>query len=285
MTRLLLWALGMGLLSAQSPELLRARKLYQQTDYSSALAVIESVGSRQTAELSELAGQCHYMKGDFKKAVEDFERAVQLDGTRSTAYHGLGRSWGRRAELANPLMAPSYASRARQAFEKAVALDPHNHEAVNDLFQYYLEAPGFLGGGLDKASALVNKIEGNDPAEVHYALAQIALRRKQPELAERYFRKAVEVAPRQVGRLIDLARFLAGQGKIHESEAIFLQAEQIDPHNPTLLFNRASTYIESKRNLSEARRMLQEYLTLPLTPDDPPREDAHKLLKMVAGGA
>jgi len=285
MFRVLAWVVGMGLAFAQTPELARARKLYQQTDYAAALSALNSISGAKSSEVYELSGQCHYMQGDFKRSVDDFDRAAQMDSSRSTAYHWLGRAWGRRAELGNPLMAPSYASRARQAFEKAVALDPTNREAVNDLFQYYLEAPGFLGGGLDKATALVSKIQVNDPAEVHYALAQIALRRKQPEVAERYFRKAVEVAPKQVGRLVDLARFLAGQGKVHESEAVFAQAEQIDPHNPTLLFNRASTYIDAKRNLPAARRMLREYLTLPLTPDDPPRGDAEKLLKIVAGGA
>ena len=32
-------------------------------------------------------------------------------------------------------------------------LDPHNGEATGDLFDYYLNAPGMLGGGLDKAAA------------------------------------------------------------------------------------------------------------------------------------
>ena len=44
--------------------------------------------------------------------------------------------------------ATGLASKARQNFERAVQLDPQNREALSDLFEYYLEAPGFLGGGL-----------------------------------------------------------------------------------------------------------------------------------------
>ena len=35
-------------------------------------------------------------------------------------------------------------------------LDPNNREAVANLFEYYLEAPGFLGGGVEKAEAVIH---------------------------------------------------------------------------------------------------------------------------------
>jgi hypothetical protein len=44
------------------------------------------------------------------------------------------------------------------------------------------------------------------------------------------------------------------------------------------LFVRAEAYIQQKRNLNDARRLLERYLASPLTPDDPPREDARALL-------
>ena len=50
------------------------------------------------------------------------------------------------------------------------------------------------------------------------------------------------------------------------------------PNNPELLFARAETYIQQKRNLRDARQLLERYLASPLTPDDPPREDALTLL-------
>jgi Flp pilus assembly protein TadD len=167
--------------------------------------------------------------------------------------------------------------------ERAVALDPKNEEAINDLFEYYLEAPGFLGGGMDKAAALAKTIGALDPAEYQYALAVMAERRKEFSTAEAHFRRAVEIAPRQVGRVIDLAKFLAKQGRDQESEALFLQAEKIAPNEPKVLFERARVYIHSKKNLDAARSLLERYLSMPLTPEDPPREEAQKLLKAVSG--
>lgn len=260
----------------------QAEKLFQRTDYMGTLELLKSAPDSSAKNL--LAGQCWYVLGDFKKATDYFEKAVKQDPKNSVAQHWLGRGWGRRAETSNPLQAPIFASRARQAFEESVRLDSKNEEAINDLFQYYLEAPGFLGGGLDKAAALTEKIKANDPVEYHYALAQLAMRQKQFDVAESQLRSAAELAPRQIGRVVDLARFLARQGKIDESDKTFQQAAKIDPHSKKLLYARAETYIESKRNLDEAKRLLQQYLQASLTPEDPSREDAKKLLKR-AGGA
>ena len=77
--------------------------------------------------------------------------------------------YGRRAETANPLSAPMLASKARKAFEKSVELDERNLEAINDLFSYYMEAPGFLGGGLDKGGGLAARSgPGSDRVSLRY---------------------------------------------------------------------------------------------------------------------
>src|SRR5262249_36120025 len=141
-----------------------------------------------------------------------------------------------------------------------VELDPLNEEALNDLFDYYLEAPGFLGGGYEKAEAVAQKIAARNPAEGHFAQAQLADKRKQFDTAEEQLRRAMELAPRQVGRVLDLARYLAKHGRIPESEAAFDKAEQLAPNSPKVHFARARTYVEQKRNLDRAKALLKQYL-------------------------
>src|SRR5205814_8317627 len=116
-----------------------------------------------------LIGQNYYGLGDLKKATEALEKAIAAEPQHSDHYMWLGRAYGRRAETSSPFTAPGYASKARQNFEKAVHLNPHNIEALTDLFEYYLEAPGILGGGLDKARALAADIAKIDPAEGHWS--------------------------------------------------------------------------------------------------------------------
>jgi len=51
-----------------------------------------------------------------------------------------------------------------------------------------------------------------------------------------------------------------------------------------VIYARADTYIEQGRNLAAARKLLKRYLEAQLTPDDPPRAEAEKLLKKASGG-
>jgi cytochrome c-type biogenesis protein CcmH/NrfG len=92
------------------------------------------------------------------------------------------------------------------------------------------------------------------------------------------------MAPQRVAHLLDLARFQAREGRIQESDQSFRQAEKIAPNNPQVMYARADTYIEQGRNLADARELLKRYLQTPLTPEDPPREQAEKLLKKASGG-
>jgi tetratricopeptide (TPR) repeat protein len=271
-----------AILLSQSPAVSQAAKQFERTEYNQAIQTVRGELSTNP-EAMLVAGKAWFMLGEFKKASELFEKATVADPTNSVYFHWLGKAYGRRAETASFLTAPRYASRCRDAFEKAVQLDGSNVEAMNDLLEYYIEAPGFLGGGLDKAEALVDRIGVKDPVEKHYALARLAEKRNEFQKAEQHLRRAAELAPKQVGRVIDLAKFLAKRGKVQESEAAFQQAATIAPNDPKLLFERASTYIKSRRNLDQARTLLQQYLKADLTPDHPSREEAERLLRQVSG--
>ena len=265
-------------LGATTPELTRAANLYQRTEYAQSLAIVEKLPHKDAATL-QLMGQNLFMLGEYKKATEAFEKAVALEPNDAKLLHWLGRTYGRRAETANPFAAPGLASKTRQMFEKSVELDPTNKDAVGDLLDYYLEAPGFLGGGVHKAEALAQMILKEDQAEGHYAQGLVADKKKEYDAAEQQFRRAAELAPRQVGRVLVLARYLGNHGRTKESDALFEQAARMAPNSARVMFDRASTYILEKRDLDTARKLLERYLQSPLTPDDPPRERAEALLK------
>ncbi len=260
-----------------------ARRLYNRTDYRGALSLLQKLHVQSGSSL-ELSGRCRFFIGDYKAAIDDLEKAAHAEPGLSDHWLWLGRAWGRRAETSVFFLAVKYASETRRNLEQAVKLDPANIEAVNDLISFYLDAPGFLGGGLDRAAALASTMRKLDPVEYQYALSQISIHEKNFDAAEGQLRKAVELAPRRVNRLVDLARFLAGRGKLRESDALFDQAAAIDPNDKRLLFGRAETFIKGKRNLGVARQSLEAYLLSTLTPDDPSREEARKLIQRASSG-
>ena len=279
----LIYISGLACLAwASGPELERAHKLYNLTEFQQSLEILKAVPSKDAA-VYELMGRNYYGQGDFKKATEALDKAAAMEPGNSRIHLWLGRAYGRRAETSSLITAPGLANKARQFFEKAVRLDPGNLEAQSDLLEYYLEAPGFLGGGFDKASATAIQIARINPAEGYWAQAKLSEKRKEFSSAEAQLQRAVEIAPHQIGRLIDLARLFTKQGRYQEADLSLAKAEQIAPNSPKLMFAKADLYIKSKRNLHAARELLQRYLSLALTPEDPPRADAEKLLKQVQG--
>ncbi|MEO8096404.1 MAG: tetratricopeptide repeat protein [Acidobacteriota bacterium] len=274
----LVLAIPLATLHAKTPEWDRAYQLYQKTEYKQSLALLRSA-PRQDSDSTLLIGKNYYGLGDYKDATDALEKAAALAPKSSEIQGWLGRAWGRRADTSMALLAPHYAGKARDAFETAVQLDPNNHDALDDLFEYYMAAPGFLGGGIDKAEALARHIASLDAAWGQRVQAQILLDRKDFNSAEQHLRQAVELAPKQVGRVLDLAKYLARRGRTQESDAVFAEAAKIAPQDPEVVFARAKTLIEQKRNLPDARRLLEQYMSLSLTPENPSRAEAAELLK------
>jgi len=271
-----------AILSAGSFDVDRARQLYDITEYDQSLKILQAIPVKD-GPVYELMGRDYFMNGDYKKATDVLERAVAADPNNSDYYLWLGRAYGRRAETSNPLSALGHASKARQYFERSAQLNPRNIEALNDLLEYYTEAPGFMGGGMDKARATVARIAQVDPSEGHWAQSTLDEKRKEYGRAEEQLRRAIELAPHQVGRFMDLARFLYKQGRYQEAEQTFAHAEQLAPDNVKLLYVRAESYVHSKRNLQTAKDLLQRYLSATISPDDPPKADARRLLHQIEG--
>lgn len=276
-------ALGVALtVGAAGSNLDRARMCYEGTRYGEAVALLKATAGRDPEALVLLGKSCYRLE-DYKQATDYLEQAVAAAPFNAEYHLWLGRAYGGRADTSSFLTAPGYASKARRHFERAVELAPENMDALDDLFEYYLEAPGFLGGGLDKAAALAARMEKLNPAEFLWAQATLAEKRKEFATAEQQLRRAAELAPQQVGRFIDLAKFFARLGRSQECESAFQQAAAVAPDSPKLLFAQAAVYVNAGRHLDLARDLLRRYLQSPLTPDDPPRREAERLLKKATG--
>lgn len=267
---------------AASPDAVgRAQALYHKTEYHASLELLEKSPATDGAAY-ELIGKNYFALEDYERAVLFFEKACAAEPKVSDHYLWLGRAWGRRAETAGIFAAPARALKARQNFETAVMLEPKNAEALNDLFDFYLSAPSFIGGGVEKAEAIAHRIEHERPAEYQHELALLAEHRKQHEAALEHLRKAAELAPDQPGRMLDIARFLVKMGRMDESETMFRETEGKYPGRPEVAFAHAKFYVDAHRNPQHARQLLEAYLKADVTPDDPPKSQAEKLLRQVA---
>ena len=95
----------------------------------------------------------------FEDSIEKLENAVNIDPNTAKYHHILAKSYGRLAEESSWFKAIKLAKKTLFHLELAAELDNENTEILNDLMEYYLEAPIFLGGSTKKANKINNRIK------------------------------------------------------------------------------------------------------------------------------
>lgn len=220
-----------------------------------------------------------FIEEDYGASGDAFEKDVEAEPQNSEYRLWLGRAWGRKAERATgfaKLGALSLAKKVRDEFAKAIELDPKNLAAMQALFDYYVHAPGIVGGGLDKAEAMLEQIRTVDAGAGLRAQAVVHERNDDLDAAEEALREAVRIDPDDWGHKLSLASFLSRQGRHDESDELFAAA----PDKPEIWYARAKALIRADRKDAEARALLERYLQAPLhAPDAEPYSNARKLLK------
>jgi cytochrome c-type biogenesis protein CcmH/NrfG len=143
-----------------------------------------------------LLARAQLQKGEAEEAVESAEQAVELAPNDAQAQFWLGNSLGMRIGQVNMLRKMAMAPDLRDAFEAAVRLDGNLLDARSALIQFYLQAPGAMGGGVEKAQAQQAEIAKRNPARGHLAQATIErAHNKDNAAAMRAIDAAVAAAP------------------------------------------------------------------------------------------
>lgn len=126
--------------------------------FGAVLALGVPAAESDTAGWYHSLGNSRFALEDYDGAIDAYERAIER-APRVSEYHRLlGRTYGRLAEESGWLRAIGLAKKTRIAFERSVELDGANLEALSDLMQYYERAPGFLGGGQEKAEGIRDRL-------------------------------------------------------------------------------------------------------------------------------
>ena len=115
-------------------------------------------GSRIASE----DGEALFQECEFKAAARLFEHALTNEPGNARLHFWLGRSYERMADVASPLFARRNARKARFHLEAAVRRDPGNREFLRELFDFYVDSPEWFDGGLDRATAILDRLGPDD---------------------------------------------------------------------------------------------------------------------------
>jgi tetratricopeptide (TPR) repeat protein len=212
------------------------------------------------AESHHLLCRSYFSLGNWNRGIAECEEAVRL-GPNNSSYHlWLGRIYGEKASSVSFLSAAGLAKKVRAEFETAVRLDPNNADARTDLAEFYLEAPGILGGGQDKAEAQAQVLDKIDPPMAHWVRGRLAEKRKDLITAEQEYRAAIHASNGGAYAWFNLALFYRHQQKWDEMEQTVHRAATAPIDRPEVLMESGEILIRAGRDFAGAIQLLRRYL-------------------------
>lgn len=241
------------------------------------LATLPQSGPLQAQTLNLLC-RVRFALEQFDAAATACEEAVRLDTQNSNYHLWLGRALGEKAAHASFLTAFSLAKRTRAEFEEAVRLDPRNAEALTTLGEFYRQAPGVVGGGIDKAQQVADQLDSVDPWRADLLRGNIAEQQKDDATAERDFKQAIAAGAHPALAWTSLAGFYGHRQRFAEMESAMhnaLNTALHDRRSSVALYDGAGLLTESNRDPALAATMLDDYLAGPAKTEEAPAFVAH----------
>jgi tetratricopeptide (TPR) repeat protein len=182
-------------------------------------------------------------RGDYAQAEQLAERHLQKYPTDVPARVMLGR-----AELAQGKLRPAF-----EELRKALALDPHNIDAL-----YYLS---FAARALSQQEYQRLFAMAPDSGRIHQLLAEAALEAEDRTEAEAEFQKALKANSRSSEVATELAELKRSQSKFDEAITYYTQAEQIGPLTYDIAYGIGACYTY-KQDYPQATEWLRKAVDL-----------------------
>nr|MDQ3039624.1 tetratricopeptide repeat protein [Pseudomonadota bacterium] len=211
------------------------------------------------------------------------EKATALGPKNAQAFYWLGNAYGNRIGEVGMLSKLSIAPKLRDAFEQAVKLDPALIAARGSLMEFYLVAPGAIGGGIDKARAQATAIARYDRARGYMALGRIAMHEEKPVEALKAYELAQASKPDDEQLKLSLVMAYQKAKRWKEAYAMASKWTVDQPKKATPWYQIGRIAAESGQYLTEGEAALRTFLKLAREPSDPePKHARYRLGQVMA---
>ena len=145
-------------------DLTKAIGLYQKGQFDKAKVAFEKYleEDEENAKANFYLGMTYFKLGDLDEAIEFCEQASELDEDNPQYQLEYGKLLSVEIKDASFLRQPFIAAKMKDAFLRAVELDPENLEAHECIASFYIYAPGIAGGDYDLAREHIEFIKKRD---------------------------------------------------------------------------------------------------------------------------
>jgi len=217
----------------------------------------------------------------FDDAATAFERAIELDANRSEYHLWLGYAYARQLATANFIRKGVIGRRIGPHYDKAVELDSSSIPAAEARVDFYLEAPGMVGGGVDKAKAEATRLTRLSAYYGDFAQAKIAEKVKALDQAEVEYRSLVRAFPDSSRPVVALATLLQNREQFSEAFEVIDARLARFPNDTVVIYQLGRTAAVSGREMTRGEAALRKFLSLLGVSDPQSRANAHFRLGMI----
>jgi len=182
-----------------------------------------------------------YKRGDFPKAIEAYQRAIQHNPDFGISYFFLGNSYdnmykpSRRGEAENDANLVKAVENYKKATEVIKDDDPQGPQIRKLAFEYLIAAYGpDKIDDFSQAEPIAQKLiqlEPNEPSN-YWSLGTLYEGQGRYEEAEATFNKAVEVRPNDAQGYMVLAGYHNRQGNFEKTMEAWENRARVEPNNP-----------------------------------------------------
>lgn len=265
------------------PEVDRGVRLFEQRKDAEARAALTPAATAKppNATAAFYLGRLAMRADDAKEAARWFEIAAKLQDNNPDVHVWLGRAYGQQAQSAGKLSQIGLAKKTKAEFEKASTLDPNNLDARDALIQYYLMAPGIMGGSVVKAKEQAAEIRKRDAYRATMADATIAEDQKDLAGAEKAMKTAMQMRPDSLGPRYQLGGFYSRNERWDEAFTMYEDILKKKPDEWNALYAIGRTGAASGQRLDRAQAALEKFLESPRGELAPKPAPAHWRLGMI----
>jgi tetratricopeptide (TPR) repeat protein len=261
----------------QSGNLNEAIHLYQRGEYREAVHLLEQLknSSPDEHEIRFWLGKSYTKIRKWGDGVKEMEKAAELQPSNAQYHLWLGRASGFHAEHSSFIRAPFRARRVLKEFETARDLAPDDLDVRFDLLEYYLNAPGFLGGGKEKAEAEAEMISKLDPKKGYNARATIHWKNENWEPTRKELTQATIDYPNDADAWKDLADYLLDRRDFADALNCAQKALALDAGSKQSRLIVAASEIRLQKNPEHAAGILQDLAGGTLSDEEPAFETVY----------
>jgi tetratricopeptide (TPR) repeat protein len=260
--------LAMTALSAASPVVAAAAELrgcerqFEERSFGEAQECFAALAALHPDDAGAAAylGRAFLARRQPRPAIEWLKKAVALEPRRSDLHDWLGQAYGIAAERAPIVKQFSLAVKARKEFARAVELDAANLDACEDLIEFLIEAPPFLGGSFEQAKLHAADLARREPLRGRLAHAAIVQRQQGLAAAEAELQAAAAEFPRDPRPAVALAAAYSKAGQYERAFAALEAALRLDPDNADARDELARAAALSGQRLDQAEDLLARSL-------------------------